>query len=190
MGLFDSDSDDDDSWGRARDGIRDLQARIERNGEAERAWYKGIDEFISDPQLLDQKTKAELDHLRIRAEGCIEELENKSNAVRTLARGTGAPGFGDLFTGLASSFTSEKVGKNRTLVRLIEAKQNRDRMAIPSPSRNEQFLAARAERERERQELITLLQKQCYEEKRKHPEQAESIDRRYRKLIEAVIEEE
>lgn len=193
MSWFDNDSADED-FDRAKEGFRDLKEGINRTREAERLWYEQVDNFIARPELLDEKTKPELDHLRIDAEGRIEDLESKSQSLGTvlsaLTRGKGGSGFGDVFTGLNSAFASEKINKNRTLIRVIKAKEERDRVALPELSRPEEFIAQKRKREREREETIAGLRDLRDELKRKHPEQEETIDKRFRMLIETAMEEE
>ena len=193
MGWDDKDSSDED-FDRAKEGFRELKERINTTREAERLWYEQVDNFIARPELLDEKTKPELDHLRIDAEGRIEGLESQSNSIggvlSALTRGKGGSGFGDVLGGLNSAFASEKITKNRTLIRVIKAKEERDRVAVPEPSRTEQIIAEERKRAREREETIVGLRELRDDLKRKNPEQAEAIDQRFRKLIEATIEGE
>jgi len=192
MSWDDKDSADED-FDRAKEGFRDLMERLTSGREAEKRWYEQVDALIARPELFDEKNKQELDHLRIDAEGRIETFESKSNSVGTLlsflTAGKGGSELGDL-SGLNSVFTSEQINKNRTLIRLIKAKEERDKVVLPQPSRAQRIFAQEEEREADRQELIALYENRRDALKRKYPDQAESIDKRYRKLIEAAMEDE
>jgi hypothetical protein len=206
MAFWDDDDDErqkraDESWARLKDRFGKFRENSERREQEDDEWYSEVDALLSDPTLIRTKSGDELEDLRLRAEIKIDELQGgldrsdpkNSQAAANLRNQPKGAGWADVLTGLHGLLSipvQNRIQKNRQLLKLISAKQNRDRAALPRPSRNEQIIAQRAEREHEREELITLLEKQRDEEKLKHPERAQSIDRRYRKLIEAVIEEE
>ena len=192
MSWFDDDSADED-FDRAKEGFRDLMERLTSGREAEKLWYEQVDTLIARPELLDEKNKQQLDHLRIDAEGRIETFESKSKSVgpllSVLTGGKGGSELGDL-SGLSTFFASEQINKNRTLIRLIRAKEERDKVELPQPSKAQQKMAQQVQRDADREELIALYKNRCEEQKKKYPDQAESIDKRYRRLIEAAMEDE
>lgn len=179
----------------------DFMDKLEEKAESENEWYEQIEVLLADPVSINTKTADELERLRFTAEMKIEELEeslNRGKAAASRSRDSlsghkqGAA-LADALTSLnnlASIPADGRLRKNRHLLKLIREREQRDRVALPEPSKAERLVAQHAQRDAERQELITLLEKQRDDLTRKHPEQTESITRRYRKLIEAAIEDE
>lgn len=183
-----------ESWGRVRENIA-------RKAEEDREWYEGVDALLSDPASINLKTDEELIDLKTRTEIKVDELEGKltlssshsSKMDGLLRKQSGGGGLADVlssFSDLLSTPVQARLNKNRQLLKLIKRREERDRVALPEPSKAQKVIAQQAHREAERQELISLLEKQRDEQKSKYPEQADSIDRRYRKLIDAAIEQE
>ncbi len=98
--------------------------------------------------------------------------------------------FGDSLTGLKQTrrIVQDAIHKLEALQRHGPKPEPKLKPASPT-ARAVEEAERMAEGERYRQELITNLERQCEEDCRKNPRQADSIRRRYRKIIDGVMEE-
>jgi hypothetical protein len=203
MGFWNDDPADkkryDESVQRLKDSWGKLEGDLRRRGDDERAWYTFLDDVARDPLALENKSEIELDHLRIRAQAEIDTLKGKlqtgealTDKLSTSLRSRpSSSAFADLFTALGGSVVNSvqgRVEKNNRLLELIRLKQLRDRPQQPTLSRSQQLAQELAEREAARQEEISVLEKMRDEQIAKYPNQRDSIERRFRKMIDAVME--
>ena len=187
----------DEGRAKLKESWADFMERSEKNTERELRWEDTLNDLLDDPTAVAQLSDSDLEYYKITAQSEIERWRTKENLFDQLGGASqaeirkqnkdGWAGLFELVGGLASNNFDSRVSKNTRLIRLIDAEQRR-RIPPPSAATGKTAAEVAAERVAEIMTQVNELEAQRDKDMQANPTHAANINRRYRRLIDELLE--